>query len=320
VINRLDPRNYLQPVACVQHRWLAFWGFVLCGAVAVGCARSSAQATPPAFGSGLKAAPATGDARTLEHRMSELVNRDRKRNHLPPLAYDEKLADAARSHSADMHANHFFAHESPTYGQLEQRLTRAGYLFLTSRENLAEAVTVEEAEEGLLRSPHHYENLMAKDIKSIGIGIIHGGPKDARNLVVTQIFATPGKLETDQVAGQRVAQSIREARAKASLPELMRLAKLDAMAERHLDAMTADLDEGSLRPVAKAVAEELVQLKQPALRRVSVGGQVVLDSSQFQADGVLMHSAAKGFGLAVKHGKDQRGAPRLKILFLVALD
>lgn len=251
--------------------------------------------------------------------MSEIVNRDRAKNGLPPLKYDERLADAARSHSADMHQNHFFEHLSPTWGNLEQRLTRAGYLFLTSRENLAEAMTIEEAEAGLLRSPHHYENLMATDITSIGIGIVKGGPNDPRNLAVTQIFATPGKTESETEAVVAVEKAIRQERTKAGLSELARIPKLDAIAQRHLDGIKDDLSESNLRPVAKAVAEELAKAPIPKISRVSVGGQVVVDSSQFQPQGALLQGTAKGFGMALHHGKDSKGARRLMVLFLVGL-
>jgi uncharacterized protein YkwD len=295
--------------------WLLFVWFVVSSA---GCGASS-SAKMPAFGAGLPVVPTTPEIRALEHRMAELVNRDRKKNALPALRYDERLAEAARSHSADMHEHHFFDHESPTYGRLEQRLTRAGLLYLTSRENLAEAPNIDEAEEGLLRSPHHYENLMATDITSIGIGIVRGGPNDPRNLAVTQIFATPGKLESETDASHSVEMKIRSTRTAAGLGELPRLARLDAMAKRHLVELKEDLTEGNLRPIAKAVADELAKTPLPKISRVSVGGQVVVDSSQFQAQGAMLAPSAKGFGMAVSHGKDQSGAKRLKVLFFVGL-
>jgi len=287
---------------------------------ACGSAKSGGSSAPlPPFGSGLPKVTVTPEVRALEHRMSELVNRDRKQNHLPPLVYDERLANAARAHSADMHQHRFFDHLSPTWGNLEQRLTRAGYLFLTSRENLAEAPDIDESEQGLLRSPHHYENLMATDITSIGIGIVKGGPNDPRNLVVTQMFATPGKTESEAEAGLAVEKSIQAQRTQAGLPALPRLPKLDTLAKYHLSELKTDLSESNLRPVAKSVAESLVKAPIPKVSSVSVGGQVVVDSSQFQAQGALVQGNAKGFGMAVSHGTDAKGARRLKVLFLVGM-
>lgn len=284
----------------------------------IGCGGSGA-AKLPAFGSGLPSTPATPAIRVLEHCMSELVNRDRKKNALPPLAYDERLADVARTHSADMAKNHFFEHESPTYGKLEHRLTRAGFVYVTSRENLAEAPDIDEAEAGLLRSPHHYENLMATDITSIGIGIVRGGPRDPRNLTVTQIFATPGRVETDSAAAARVAQRIESARVERGLKALPRLQRLDAMAKRHLDRLEAELTPDNLKPVAKVVAEELAGSPIPRVSRVSVSGQIVVDSGQFLAQGALVDAAAKGYGMALRYAKDPSGAKRLKVLLLIGL-
>lgn len=295
--------------------------FVLvCGFAAMSGCGSSKASPMPAFGSGLPAVHATPEIRTLEHRMFERVNQDRKKNGLPPLAYDERLADAGRSHSADMQQHHFFDHDSPTYGNLAQRLTRAGYVYLTSRENLAEAINVDEAEEGLLKSPHHYENLMASDITHVGIGIVRGGVQDPRNLTVTQVFATPGKNETGSEAMRRIEQSIQSARKQAGLPTLARLSRLDDMAQRQLEGLKDQLvDESKLKPIAKSAVEELAKNPIPKVSGVSAGGQVVVDSSQFQAQGGLLQSSAKGYGLAVAYGKDNAGARRLKVLYLVGL-
>ena len=50
-----------------------------------------------------------------ELEMFRRLNADRAKRGLYPLVYDERLADAARGHSADMRKHHFFAHESKTW-------------------------------------------------------------------------------------------------------------------------------------------------------------------------------------------------------------
>lgn len=265
-------------------------------------------------------AHATAEIRTLERRMAERVNRDRGRSGLPPLTYDERLAEAARSHSADMQKNHFFAHRSPSFGEVGQRLTRAGYVYLVSRENLAEAINIDEAEDGLLKSPHHYENLMAADITSIGIGIVHGGVQDPRNLTVTQIFAKPGKVESEAVALRQIERSIQLARSSAGLPALTRLPRLDQMARQQLEGLKDRLvEESDLKPIAKSAVEELSKNPIPNVTGVSAGGQVIVDSTQFEAQGGLVQRSAKSYGLAVAYGSDGTGARRLKVLYLVGL-
>src|SRR5207253_9242370 len=101
------------------------------------------------------------DVLAMEHAMFERLNHDRAAGGLPPLEYDPRLADVGRAHSADMSAHHFFAHESPTNGNLEDRLDAAGYLALKGRENLAEAGDVVGAQDGLMKSPGHHANIMS---------------------------------------------------------------------------------------------------------------------------------------------------------------
>ena len=117
--------------------------------------------------------------------MFERLNRDRARKGRAPLHWDPRLSEVARHHSADMRDHGFFEHESPSTGSVDNRLDAAGYPFLTARENLSEAPDVEQSEDALLESPHHYENIMAEDVTHVGVGIVGGGVRDPRNITVT---------------------------------------------------------------------------------------------------------------------------------------
>lgn len=306
----------LHPRYCNQ---ILSW--VLLIALTEGCGGSASNSVP--FGAGLPVATATPELHTLEQQLFERVNRDRAQKQLSPLRFDPALADIARSHSADMRDNHYFEHESPRFGLLEARLNRAGYLFINSRENLAEAPTVSEAEEGLLKSPHHYENLMATDITHVGVGIVKGGVQDPRNLTVTQIFATPGKQESDAVAVAAIDGAIHQARKSAGVPRLNRHPRLDALARDHLNAIAGDLDGAQLKDVSVKAAEALAKSPLPGTKGVSIGAQIVVDSSQFVAEGATMAQNARFYGLAVDHGgkggKTAAKSPRLRVLLIVGL-
>ena len=180
--------------------------------VTVGC--GGAAKAPVQFGLGLPTATATPAVHTLERahvracqsRPREKTNY-RRSSSIPSFRVLRVLTRWTCATVISFHMNH------PRFGLLEARLHRAGYLFRTARENLAEAPTVDESEEGLLKSPHHYENLMAKDITHIGIGIVQGGVQDPHNLTVTQIFSTPGKLESDTEAARALTNAVSQARA-----------------------------------------------------------------------------------------------------------
>ncbi len=144
---------------------------------------------PAGFGEGVPKTEASPTVLVMERDMFERLNRDRAAGGLPPLAYDDDLAAIGRAHSDDMRGHHFFAHESPTTGTLENRLDRAGYVAVVGRENLAEANDVPTAQAGLMKSPGHHANIMSSDVTRIGIGIVKGGVLDPENYLFTQVFA-----------------------------------------------------------------------------------------------------------------------------------
>ena len=61
--------------------------------------------------------------------MANLLNQDRKNNGRATLTLDAELSRIARIKSADMRDLGYFAHESPTYGDVRAMLRRFGYPF-----------------------------------------------------------------------------------------------------------------------------------------------------------------------------------------------
>lgn len=121
----------------------------------------------------------------LEAKMLELVNKERMAKGLRPLAPDPELTVVARRHSADMFARSYFAHDTPEGRSPFDRMREGGVTFATAGENLALAPTVQVAHSGLMNSPGHRANILAKDFGRVGIGIMDGG---IRGLMVTQNF------------------------------------------------------------------------------------------------------------------------------------
>ena len=107
-----------------------------------------------------------------EQQMLELVNQERARAGLHPLAADEALRGVARAHSQEMFQRGYFAHESPTAGTPYERMRAAGVPFLLAGENLAYAPSVQIAHQGLMRSPGHRANILRAAFGRVGIGVI----------------------------------------------------------------------------------------------------------------------------------------------------
>jgi uncharacterized protein YkwD len=120
-----------------------------------------------------------------EQRMLELVNVERSRANLRPLAADERLRQVARAHSLEMFQLNYFSHTSPTSGSPFDRMRAAGIPFLVAGENLAYAPNVEIAHQGLMNSPGHRANILRPDFGRVGIGTIRS---PAQGSMFTQNF------------------------------------------------------------------------------------------------------------------------------------
>ena len=150
-----------------------------------GCAAAQAPAAPPA--------PRAPDAevQALERRAAELANAYRVRLGLRPLAYDPRIAEIARGHSAGMAAGRVpFGH-----GGFDARVAELRALLpLTGvAENVAfrgppEPALADSVFQGWVDSPGHRENLEGPyDRTGIGVALAPRGVA-----YFTQIFVRTG--------------------------------------------------------------------------------------------------------------------------------
>lgn len=283
----------------------------------LGCARDSGRFG--AFGSGLPRVAASPDVAKLEREMFARLNRDRAERGLPALRYDDALADVGRFHSRDMRDNRFFAHDSPTSGSLDDRLNAAGYLFLTARENLAEAPDVQTGEDALLRSPGHYANIVATDTTHVGIGIVRGGVEARENLTMTQVFARPGREESPSEARKALVRHIQAERRRQALPAAEQHEALDELARLHIAELDAETSPSSLQAVGERVVAAVNARKDGDIRSVVVGAQLLADSESFEVSPALVKTRQVRFGLAVRQVPGAGGRPMLQLLLLVGL-
>jgi uncharacterized protein YkwD len=115
-----------------------------------------------------------------------LVNRERTSRGLKPLALQGQLSDASLGFSALMVREQFFSHVAPDGTDMVDRLSRAGYI----RDNLSgwnvgenigwgtgSYATPAEMVKAWMDSPGHRENILNKEFREIGIGVIVGVPQ-----------------------------------------------------------------------------------------------------------------------------------------------
>lgn len=122
-----------------------------------------------------------------EQTLVNLVNEDRARYGLRALTVDPSLCEAARIKAQDMLQNGYFAHVSPTYGNIRQMLASMGIRFAGASENIARCRNVYHAEASFLSSSTgHRQTLLGSQWTKIGVGV---AVTPAGFVYVSQIFA-----------------------------------------------------------------------------------------------------------------------------------
>lgn len=88
---------------------------------------------------------------------------------VPSLTWNNLLAAAALSHSQDMAANNFFAHESPNGKTTSNRVDEVGYNWIAISENIANGHSNEqEVVDAWIASEGHCKNIMSVNVKEMG--------------------------------------------------------------------------------------------------------------------------------------------------------
>ncbi|MFD4243966.1 CAP domain-containing protein [Streptomyces sp. NPDC058525] len=101
-----------------------------------------------------------------------LVNQERAKAGCSALTVNAKLTTAALNHSKDMAAHSNMSHTGSDGSDPGQRITRAGYAWMTYGENVAYGYsTPEQVMTGWMNSPGHRENILNCSFKEIGVGL-----------------------------------------------------------------------------------------------------------------------------------------------------
>ncbi|MCM3338183.1 peptidoglycan-binding protein [Paenibacillus sp. MER TA 81-3] len=111
-----------------------------------------------------------------EQQMIELMNQERAKSGLQSVKPNAKLMELARLKAKDMVDNHYFSHNSPTYGSPFKMMQSGGVAYKKAAENIAGNRSVAAAHLALMNSEGHRANIMTKEFNQVGIGIVPGGP------------------------------------------------------------------------------------------------------------------------------------------------
>ena len=141
-----------------------------------------------------------GDWQSAGKQVLEQVNRAREKSRqcgdklfhaAPPLRWNDKLAQAARKHSADMASKSYFAHEGRDGSTLADRVQAEQYRWRRIGENIAAGhgsagMTVQ----GWLASPGHCANIMDGSFTEMGAAYVYDADSET-GIYWTQVFGRP---------------------------------------------------------------------------------------------------------------------------------
>lgn len=120
-----------------------------------------------------------------------LTNEQRVSQGLPPLRYSESLADAARRKAANMFAENYWAHNSPSGISPWHWFQEAGYQYTHAGENLAKDFgSTDRMIQAWMNSPTHRDNIVSSQYNEIGLAVVPGTLLGQDTVLVVQLFGS----------------------------------------------------------------------------------------------------------------------------------
>jgi uncharacterized protein YkwD len=166
----------------------------------------------------------TAQARGVEsdpaaaQRVFQLLNQARQQRELPPLVWNNQLAQAALQHTVRMVRKNALSHQFSGEPALFDRLAKTRATFDRSGENVAFAANAEAVHNALMRSEGHRENILSPDFNAVGVAAVRNG----QDLFVTQDFAHLFRNVKDSEVTERIAETVQSFRSQAGLRALSR--------------------------------------------------------------------------------------------------
>ncbi|NGZ74321.1 CAP domain-containing protein [Saccharibacillus alkalitolerans] len=117
----------------------------------------------------------TTDAAQFKAKVVYLVNLERRKAGLRPLAVDAKASRASSLKAMDMSKKNYFDHTSPTYGSPFNLLKLQKISYRTAGENIAMGQrSPESVMQSWMKSEGHRRNILNPNFKSIGVSYHNG--------------------------------------------------------------------------------------------------------------------------------------------------
>lgn len=120
-----------------------------------------------------------------EKELVELINQERAREGLQPLAVDQRLTQAARNHTELLVTHSSLSHQFDGEPSLQVRIANENLRSDRLAENVGLEMDVPGIHAGFMSSPPHRANLLNPNYNAIGVGVMRRGDR----LYATEDFA-----------------------------------------------------------------------------------------------------------------------------------
>ncbi len=200
------------------------------------------------------AGSSSGEDSAAENELLEAANKSRELAGVAPLRMEESLREAARAHARRMVASESLEHQLSGEPSLLERIALAvspdrplqdALKIDRAGENIANASGAPSANDILMRSAPHRQNLLDRGFNVAGVAAIWSKGR----LYVVEDFARQVPSYSARESGQLVGRAVDEMRQQAGLPELVQLVP------PHLDEAACTLakeDRPNIRLLATA--------------------------------------------------------------------
>jgi uncharacterized protein YkwD len=233
-------------------------------------------------------APAAGQE-DLRQTFLQLINTERERLGLQPLALDPDLARAAQAHADDMAARGYAGFSSPEGRTTEDWAREAGYKFQMITGKLAFTADPPETIARGWKPESNRNSLFHPDVRDLGIGIgqVRGTPmysfllarseKSYLERYVAELYERQTlALQNAEPLREEILRKVNEARAEVKLHPLTRNPALDGAAQEHAEAVLKAIRSGASLNTAGPLAMK-VKLRKYRVAGV-VGERIVMDA------------------------------------------
>lgn len=177
-----------------------------------------------------------------------LVNVEREKKGLEPLAENDNLNVAAYKKGQNMFEEQYWAHYSPSGKDPWGFITGAGYKYSYAGENLARNFTnANDAVVAWMNSPTHRDNILNSKYRDIGISVVQGTLNGEQTTIIVQEFGT----EVSYTASANSFTQLMEDKAD-SIPSVLAQAEIQTVNANEATPASV-ISEESPAPIAAPV-------------------------------------------------------------------